>query len=72
LPNQGLRAALDSIKEDSSLMDLLDDLPREERRMIRSFLKVICDPTNNTKLIVEFIRNHFPSIREDQFPEPLA
>jgi hypothetical protein len=40
--------------------------------MIRSFLKVICDPTNNTKQIVEFIRSHFPTISEDRFPEPIA
>ncbi len=72
LPAPGLRAALDSIKDNSSLMDLLDDLSTEERRLIRSFLKMICDPGRNTRQIVEFIRNHFPDIREDRFPEPIA
>lgn len=72
LPNQGLIAALDSVKGESSLIDLLDDLPSDERRLIRSFLKVICDPTSNTRRVVEFIRDHFPDIKEDRFPEPLA
>ena len=45
-----------------------------ERRLIRSLLKLICDPEpgGNTRKIVEFIRDHFPEIKEDRFPEPLA
>ena len=72
VPNQGLLSVLDSIREESSLVDLVDELPIEERRLIRSFLKVICDPATNTRRIVEFIRDHFPEIKEDRFPEPLA
>lgn len=72
LPNQGLLAALEPLRDQTSLVDLVDDLPPEERRLIRSFLKVICDPKANTRQIVEFIRDHFPDIREDRFPEPLA
>lgn len=72
VPNQGLVAALDSIRDESNLIDLMDDLPASERRMIRSFLKVICDPARNTRQIVEFIRDHFPQIQDDRFPEPLA
>ena len=67
-----LAAALQTIKDDASLIELLDDLPVEERRVIRSFLKVICDPNGNTRKIIEFIRNHFPEIKEDRFPEPIA
>jgi hypothetical protein len=69
---QSLVAALDSIKDDASLIDLLDDLPCEERRVIRSFLKVICDPIGNTRKIIEFIKNHCPEIKEDRFPEPIV
>jgi hypothetical protein len=69
---QSLVAALESIKDDASLIDLLDDLPCEERRVIRSFLKVICDPIGNTRKIIEFIKNHFPEIKEDRFPEPIV
>ena len=69
--DQGLVAALDSISADASLIDLIDDLPDQERRLIRAFLKVICEPTGNTRKIVEFIRKHFPDIKDDRFPEPL-
>lgn len=69
LPNPGLKAALDSTGDETSLVDLLDDLPSADRSLIRSFLKVICDPNGNTRMVVEFIRDHFPDIREDRFPE---
>ena len=69
LPNPGLKAALDSTSDELSLVDLLDDLPAADRSLIRSFLKVICDPNGNTRMVVEFIRDHFPEIREDRFPE---
>ena len=74
LPDQGLLAALDSIRDESNIIDLVDDLPVHERRLIRSLLKLICDPEpgGNTRKIVEFIRDHFPEIKEDRFPEPLA
>jgi conflict system STAND superfamily ATPase/SIR2-like protein len=69
---QGLKAALESIRDESNLMDLLDDLPLEERRLIRAFLKVICDPNGNIRQVLEFIRTHFPEIREDRYPEPIV
>ena len=47
-PNLGLQAALTASRDDGSLTDLLDDLPAHERRLIRSFLKIICDPSGNT------------------------
>lgn len=74
LPDQGLLAALDSIRDESNIIDLVDDLPVHERRLIRSLLKLICDPEpgGSTRKIVEFIRDHFPEIKEDRFPEPLA
>ena len=74
LPDQGLLAALDSIRDECNIIDLVDDLPVHERRLIRSLLKLICDPEpgGNTRKIVEFIRDHFPEIKEDRFPEPLA
>ena len=74
LPDQGLLAALDSIRDESNIIDMVDDLPVHERRLIRSLLKLICDPEpgGNTRKIVEFIRDHFPEIKEDRFPEPLA
>ena len=51
----------------------MDDLPAHERRLIRSFLKIICDPSRgNTTKVVEFIRDHFPELAEDRFPEPIA
>jgi len=71
-PNLGLQAALTASRDDASLTDLMDDLPAHERRLIRSFLKVICDPSGNTTKVVEFIRDHFPELAEDRFPEPLA
>jgi hypothetical protein len=71
IPNQGLLVALSSISDKSSLIDLLEELPPSERKLIRSFLKVICDPRSNTKKIVEFIKDHFPDFQEDRFPEPI-
>jgi hypothetical protein len=71
-PNLGLQAALTASRDDASLTDLMDDLPVHERRLIRSFLKVICDPSGNTTKVVEFIRDHFPELAEDRFPEPIA
>lgn len=72
LRNQGLQAALNSMTDESSLIDLLDNLPAAERKVIRSFLKVICDPDTDKRKIVEFIKNHFPDLKEDRFPEPIA
>jgi hypothetical protein len=67
-----LAAALDSIRDEVSLLDVLDELPADERRVIRSFLKVICDPTTNPRKVIAFIRNHFPEVKEDRFPEPIV
>jgi hypothetical protein len=67
-----LAAALESLREDASLLDVLAELPAEERRLIRSFLKVICDPDNNPSRIIAFIKKHFPDIKEDRFPEPIV
>ena len=72
LPPGGLLAALDSIKEETSLMDLIDDLPIAERRLIRSFLKVVCDPSSNMAKVIGLIRMHFPEITEERFPEPIV
>jgi hypothetical protein len=72
LPQGGLRAALETIKEESSLIDLLDDLPATERRLVRSFLKVICDPNSSTDKLIGFIRTHFPKMQDECFPEPLV
>jgi NAD-dependent SIR2 family protein deacetylase len=72
LPQGGLLAALDSIKEETSLIDVLDDLPAPERRLIRSFLKVVCDPTSNTAKFISLMRQHFPEITEERFPEPIV
>ena len=71
-PNLGLQAALTASRDDANLTDLMDDLPAHERRLIRSFLKIICDPSGNTTKVVEFIRDHFPELAEDRFPEPIA
>ena len=67
-----LAAVLDSIRDDTSLLDVLEDLPSDERRVIRSFLKVICDPTTNPRKVIAFIRKHFSDIKEDRFPEPIV
>jgi hypothetical protein len=67
-----LAAALDSIKDEANLLEVLDDLPADERRVIRSFLKVICDPSTDTRKVIDFIRVHFPDMREERFPEPIA
>jgi len=72
LNDQGLRAALDSIRDEGSIIDLVDDLPCHERRLIRAFLKLICEPSGSTRKIIDFIRVHFPDIKDDRFPEPLA
>ncbi len=69
---QGLSAVLDAIRDDkSSLLELLDDLPPDDRRLIRRFLKAICDPDGNPRTFIEFIRQHFPQLKEDRYPEPL-
>jgi hypothetical protein len=67
-----LAAALESLRDDASLLDVLDEVPSDERRLLRSFLKVICDPENNPRRIIGLIKTHFPEIREDRFPEPIA
>jgi hypothetical protein len=71
LPQGGLRAALETLKDESSLIDLMDDLPASERRLVRSFLKVICDPNSSTDKLIGFIRTHFPNVPDERFPEPL-
>ena len=72
LPQGGLLAALDSIKDETSLIDLLEDLPAADRRLIRMFLKIVCDPNSNTAKVISLIRQHFPEINEERFPEPIA
>jgi hypothetical protein len=70
--NPGLSVALGSLSEDSGLINVLDEMPADERKLIRGFLKVICDPRSNTRRIVEFIKDRFPEFREDRFPEPIV
>ena len=70
--NPGLVVALGSISDESGLCNLLDEMPADERTLIRGFLKVICDPRSNTKRIVEFIKDRFPEFKEDRFPEPIV
>jgi SIR2-like domain len=72
LPQGGLRAALETLKEESSLIDLMDDLPTGDRRLVRSFLKVICDPNSSTDKLIGFIRTQFPNVQDERFPEPLG
>ena len=67
-----LAAALESLRDDASLLDVLDEVPSDERRLLRSFLKVICDPDTNPRRIIGLIKTLFPEIREDRFPEPIA
>jgi hypothetical protein len=67
----GLAAALDSIQEESNLVDMLDDLPPAQRILLRNFLKVVCDRDSNNRTIVEFIRDHFLDSQDERFPEPL-
>jgi hypothetical protein len=69
--NPGLVVALGSVSEESGLINLMDEMPADERKLIRGFLKVICDPRSNTKRIVEFIKDRFPEFKEDRFPEPI-
>jgi hypothetical protein len=68
----GLLAALESVREESSLVDFLDDLPPDERRLVRTFLKALCDPDGNTRKVLEFLRKRFPELKEDRYPEPIA
>jgi hypothetical protein len=68
----GLLAALESVREESSLVDFLDDLPADERRLVRTFLKAVCDPDGNTRKVLDFLRKHFPEIKEDRYPEPIV
>lgn len=67
----GLLAALESIRGETSLVDFLDDLPPEERRLVRTFLKALCDPEGNTRKVLEFLRKRFPELKEDRYPEPI-
>jgi len=70
LPNPGLSAALASVTEDPSLMDLIAGLPSEERALIRSVLKIVCDPNASMKSIVEFIKNRFSDLKSrEEFPD---
>jgi hypothetical protein len=70
--NPGLVLALASISEESGLCNVLDEMPADERKLIRCFLKVICDPRSDTRRIVEFIKDRFPELKEDRFPEPIV
>jgi hypothetical protein len=70
-----LSAALDSVTEDSNLMDLIDELSPEERAMIRSVMKVICHPDATLQRVVEFVKRNFSNpnhIGKEGFPEPVA
>lgn len=68
----GLLAALESVREEANFIDLLDDLPPDDRRLVRTLLKAICDPDGNTRKILEYLKRRFPDIKEDRYPEPIV
>lgn len=73
LPNPGLSAALDSVTEDSNLMDLIDELSPEDRALIRSVMKVICHPDAKIKWVVEFMKSNFSNLTgKETYPEPVS
>jgi Novel STAND NTPase 1/SIR2-like domain len=72
-PN-GLLAFLNSLINESNFMNMINDLPSADKRMvIRAIMKIICAPGNNSiGRILEFIKNHFPELLSaEQFPEPI-
>jgi len=73
LPNPGLSAALDSVAEDSNLMDLVDELSPEDRALIRSVMKVICHPDAKFKWVIEFMKSNFSNLTgKETYPEPVS
>ena len=73
LPNPGLAAALDSVTEDSNLMDLIDELSPEDRALIRSVMKVICHPDAKIKWVIEFMKSNFSNLTgKETYPEPVS
>jgi len=73
LPNPGLSAALDSVTEDSNLMDLIDELSSEDRALIRSVMKVICHPDAKFKWVIEFMKSNFSNLTgKETYPEPVS
>jgi hypothetical protein len=73
LPNPGLLAALDSVTDDSNLMNLIDELSPEDRALIRSVMKVICHPAAKIKWVVEFMKRNFSNLTgKETYPEPVS
>ena len=68
----GLLAALESVREEANFIDLLEELPADERRLIRTLLKAICDPDGNTRKVLDYLKRRFPDIKEDRYPEPIV
>ena len=67
-----LAAALDSLKEEASLLDVLEDLPTDERRLLRTFSRWSATLITVRAESSPLIKKHFPDIREDRFPEPIV
>ncbi len=73
LPNPGLSAALDSVTEDSNLMDLIDELSQEERALIRSVMKKVCDPGASIRRVIDFMKSNFSNLLgKENYPEPVS
>jgi hypothetical protein len=63
-------AALESAKDNSlTLIELIDDLPGEERGILRTVLKIVCDPDRDNQSLIKLLRDRFPDVRKDEFPE---
>jgi hypothetical protein len=67
----GLNAALDSLANESGLMELFEALAPDRRDVLRGLLKLICDEGFSTRGLVESVRTRFSEISTERFPEPL-
>jgi hypothetical protein len=67
-----LERALDLAITECDIMNFLEDFPtRSERRLVRSFMQVVPEPSK--RLIARFIKERFGDLLRDvAFPEPLA
>lgn len=67
-----LENAIDLAIADCDIMNFLEDFPtRGERRLVRSFMRVVPEPSK--RLIAKFIKDRFADLLcEAPFPEPMA
>src|SRR6185295_14258092 len=65
-----LESSLDSAIRDSDVMNFVEDFPAaHERKLVRSFLKIVSEPSRRT--IAAHIRDRFADLLKDpQYPEP--